>query len=148
MSLVTISKCYELDGITPKQNCFIVTDVNGNSIYVDGATVMTILGLDKKVDVKGIGPQIKAAFNSTNYFTVAVGIPGRVLFTAFGSNPRFDFANPVRLPGYTVATLPAGTTGMTAYVTDATTPTFMGVVVGGGAVVAKVFFNGVNWITQ
>ena len=62
------------------------------------------------------------------------------------NNPAFT--GTVTLPGYTVATLPAGTIGMTAYVTDATAPTFMGTVVGGGAVVAKVFFDGTNWITQ
>jgi hypothetical protein len=53
---------------------------------------------------------------------------------------------PVRLPGYTVATLPAGVQGDTAFVTDALAPTFMSTVTGGGAVVTKVFYNGANWI--
>lgn len=48
--------------------------------------------------------------------------------------------------GYTVATLPAGTVGMRAHVTDATAPAFLSTVVGGGAVVAPVFFDGTNWI--
>lgn len=52
----------------------------------------------------------------------------------------------VRLTGYTVATLPTGTKGDTAYVNDATAPTFMATVVGGGAVVTPVFFDGTNWI--
>lgn len=55
--------------------------------------------------------------------------------------------NVVRLKGYTVATLPAGTVGDTAYVTDLLAPTFGAIAVGGGAVVYKVFFNGTNWIT-
>jgi hypothetical protein len=54
---------------------------------------------------------------------------------------------PLKLAQYTVATLPTGTQGDEAYVTDALTPTYLGVVVGGGAVVCKVFHNGTNWIT-
>lgn len=53
---------------------------------------------------------------------------------------------PIRLKGYTVATLPAGTVGDTAYVTDALAPTFLATVVGGGAVVTPVFYNGTNWV--
>jgi len=53
-----------------------------------------------------------------------------------------------KLTGYTVATLPAGTVGMLAYVTDALTPVALGTVVGGGAQVVPVFYNGTNWIVQ
>lgn len=49
--------------------------------------------------------------------------------------------------GYTVATLPAGTAGMRAYVTDATTPTWLAALTGGGAVVAPVFHNGTAWLS-
>lgn len=58
------------------------------------------------------------------------------------------FSVPVILKGYTVATLPAGTVGMTAYVTDATTPTYLGVITGGGAVVCPVFYNGTAWVSH
>jgi hypothetical protein len=54
---------------------------------------------------------------------------------------------PVRLKGYTVATLPAGTIGDTAYVTDALAPTYNGIVTGGGAVKIRVFYDGTNWRT-
>ena len=47
---------------------------------------------------------------------------------------------------YTVATLPTGSAGMRAYVTDAMVPTFMGTLTGGGAVVTPVFHNGTAWI--
>ena len=53
----------------------------------------------------------------------------------------------VRLKGYTVATLPAGTQGDTAFVSDATTPTYLGALVGGGAIVAPVFYNGTAWVS-
>jgi len=54
---------------------------------------------------------------------------------------------PARLKNYTVATLPAGTQGDTAFVTDATAPTYLGALVGGGAVVTPVFYNGAAWVS-
>lgn len=48
---------------------------------------------------------------------------------------------------YTVAALPAGTIGARAYVTDATAPTYLGALVGGGAVVCPVFHNGTAWVS-
>lgn len=54
---------------------------------------------------------------------------------------------PLGLKGYTVATLPSSMpTGSTAYVTDATAPTYGGTLVGGGAVVVKVLYNGSAWV--
>ena len=48
---------------------------------------------------------------------------------------------------FTVATLPAaGTQGRRAWVTDATAPTFLGTLTGGGAVVCPVFDDGTNWV--
>lgn len=52
----------------------------------------------------------------------------------------------IRKKGYTVATLPAGTQGDTAFVTNALAPAFGAAVVGGGAVVIPVFYDGTNWI--
>jgi hypothetical protein len=54
----------------------------------------------------------------------------------------------IRLKGYTVATLPAGVAGDTAYVTDALAPTFLTAIVGGGAIVTPVFYNGANWVAH
>jgi hypothetical protein len=54
----------------------------------------------------------------------------------------------VRTEGYTVATLPAaGVAGRRAYVTDATLPTYLGALTGGGAVVCPVFDNGTAWVS-
>ena len=54
----------------------------------------------------------------------------------------------VRLHGYTVSTLPSATIGDTAYVTDALTPSFGTILVGGGAIVTKAFYNGTNWVAE
>jgi hypothetical protein len=53
---------------------------------------------------------------------------------------------PIVGSGYTVATLPTGTIGMRTYVTDALAPTFLGLLVGGGAVKAPAFYNGTAWV--
>jgi len=50
---------------------------------------------------------------------------------------------------YTVATLPNASlsgAGTSAFVTDALTPVVLSTVVGGGAIVVRVFSNGTNWI--
>lgn len=52
----------------------------------------------------------------------------------------------VPLP-YTVSTLPTPPfEGMRKYVTDASSPTFLGTVTGGGSVVCPVFYNGSAWV--
>ena len=40
------------------------------------------------------------------------------------------------------------TEGDTAFVTDATAPTYLGTLTGGGAVVCPVFFNGTAWVSN
>lgn len=58
------------------------------------------------------------------------------------------FSLPVKLPSYTVATLPAAATvgaGAMAYVTDSNTTTFNATVAGGGANNIKVTSDGTNW---
>lgn len=54
---------------------------------------------------------------------------------------------PLNLKAYTVAGLPAGTVGMVAYVSDATSPTYLGALTGGGAVKTPVFYNGTAWVS-
>jgi hypothetical protein len=56
------------------------------------------------------------------------------------------FTSTTNTAGYTVAGLPTGVTGARAYVTDATAPTSLATVTGGGAVTVPVFYDGTNWI--
>lgn len=60
---------------------------------------------------------------------------------------RLTATVPVKMQGYTVATLPTGSVGDIAYVTDATAPTYLGALVGGGVVVTPVFYNGAAWVS-
>ena len=49
---------------------------------------------------------------------------------------------------YTVATLPTGALNDRAYVTDATAPTYLGTLTGGGAIVCPVWHNGTAWVSN
>jgi len=49
---------------------------------------------------------------------------------------------------YTVSTLPSGVLNDKAIVTDATAPTYLGTLVGGGSIVAPVWHNGTNWVSR
>ena len=67
--------------------------------------------------------------------------------TVTPSTGNLTIAAPIILKGYTVATLPTGTTGAIAYVTDALAPTFLGTLTGGSSTVTPVFYNGSAWIS-
>ncbi|MGH7863348.1 MAG: hypothetical protein ACREQB_00035 [Candidatus Binataceae bacterium] len=73
---------------------------------------------------------------------VAAGDPHPVYLTQAEAGALYA----PKLAGYTVAGLPAGTVGATAYVTNALLPVFGVAVVGGGAVAIPVFYNGAAWI--
>lgn len=59
---------------------------------------------------------------------------------------RVTLYNVINQKGYTVATLPAGTVGDMAYVTDASSPSYLATVVGGGSTYCPVTYNGSAWI--
>lgn len=66
---------------------------------------------------------------------------GTVTATGFTSSGLMSTA------GYTVAGLPAaGVAGRRAYVTDASAPTFLGTLTGGGSIHCPVFDNGTAWV--
>ena len=67
-------------------------------------------------------------------------------FTTLNTTGITTLGAPITLKGYTVATLPAGVQGHKVFVTDALAPTYLVTVVGGGAVVTEVFYNGTNWV--
>lgn len=82
-----------------------------------------------------------ASFSPGAHNVIDLGLTGTRFKNGF-------FQGTVTTGGYTVATLPtAGTAGRRAYVTDATAPTFLGSLTGGGAVVCPVFDNGSAWVS-
>ena len=86
-----------------------------------------------------------------NYETgmIRMGTNGRLDDLVIGTTGDVSFPNGVfNTKGYTVATLPTGVTGQTAYVTDATAPTYLGALTGGGSVLCPVFYNGTIWVSH
>jgi predicted aconitase with swiveling domain len=83
--------------------------------------------------------------------STSTGAP--VAAVTVNNNAVTTFAKPPVLPVYTVATLPATAAagmvqGAHAIVTDATAPTYLGALTGGGAVVCPVFYNGTAWVSH
>ena len=89
----------------------------------------------------GVPVTISTTTESTSTTTGALKVTGGV-----GVAKRLTAAV-VSTTGYTVATLPAGTVGDRAYVTDALAPTYLGALVGGGAIKCPVFYNGAAWVS-
>ena len=116
-----------------KTNSLILTDTGtfGANLKLtgDGATTPT-----KTIRVNGGQFQI---VNSA-YSAVPLSLTDSGNLTVTGK---------IKTAGYTVATLPAGVVGDRAYVTDATAPTYLGALTGGGAVTCPVFFNGTTWVS-
>lgn len=95
--------------------------------YINGAKNFVIRDMSVAADRISIAPVTG---------NVTIGAAGTTLY-ADGTIKTGDFI---------VSTLPAGTTGSRAYVTDATAPTFLGALTGGGAVVCPVIKNATAWI--
>lgn len=87
------------------------------------------------------------------YLTMnTTAITGGVNNAAFSANitstGNITSSLPMKAGGYTVATLPTGVLGQFTYVTDATAPTYLGALTGGGTVKCPVFFNGTIWVSN
>ena len=103
----------------------------------------------------GNGVFVAVAFSGTNRVMTATLTPPRKFENTVNEyqlngvtvSPVSKVLNiNTRLKEYTVATLPDGINGDTAYVTDADAPTYLGTLTGGGSVVCPVFYNGTLWI--
>lgn len=129
---------------------FALTASNGNSISLgigSGQPVIAVNisntaianGFTFNASAIGAAPVMAVAGSDTNIsLKLQSKGTGAVLCTGV-----------VVTPVYTVATLPAavaGIQGARALVTDATAPTFLGTLTGGGSVICPVFCNGSAWL--
>ncbi len=125
---------------------------SGDTNYFAGRFGIGTTGPDRALEInEASGNCLRLTYNDSNgsaanYADLSVSSAG--VLTVSPSGVATVFSKPIRLKGYTVATLPAGTQGDTAFVTDSLAPAFLTTVVGGGAVVATVFYNGTNWVVQ
>lgn len=146
---------YVNETITAAADYYAIETSKGKIKFTDthssgsGSLAGSILDIAQTWNTSGSPTAIK--LNVTN---TASGSTSKLLDLQVGGTSVFSIAKggnvvstgPVRLKGYTVATLPAGVQGDSAYCTDLLTPTFFTAAVGGGAVVGPVFFNGSAWI--
>lgn len=109
--------------------------------WADSAEIQMGAGNDLRFFHDGTDSWVR---NDTGTLKLSAGAASIFEVTA----ARGTFNVPARLKGYTVATLPAGAVGDSAYVTDALAPVFLGAVAGGGAVTCTVFYNGAAWVVQ
>ena len=127
-----------------------------NTIYLktDGKVGINTTSPATQLHIITTTEQLRLGYDGSNYLSTTVNSTGSTTFALTGTTPDFTFSQkvlfdaPVRLKGYTVATLPTGVTGYCAYVTDALVPVSLATVAGGGAVTVKVFYDGANWIVQ
>lgn len=118
---------------------------NATSLVIPGSANIQIVAGDKMI-LRSLGDGTGAGSTGTRW-TVVDYIP----FTVTGSGDTVRSVSPTlttpKTVGYTVGTLPTGSVGMRTYVTDATAPTYLGALTGGGAVVCPVFYNGTAWVS-
>jgi hypothetical protein len=120
-----------------------VNDSNNTMFAVGNGTATTQGTLQGRSTAFQVYRNGRVIASSLTTALITADVTGKILTTKeFVESKRIQ-----RLAQYTVATLPTGVQGDTAYVTDASVPTYLGTVVGGGSVVCKVFYNGTNWIT-
>lgn len=120
------------------------TGLSTVSGYLKGAgSVITGVGTIPTSDVSNLSGT-NTGDNATN--TLYSGLATSKADLAGNIVQSFSAAT-LRTAGYTVATLPAGTVGMLAYVTDSTAPTYLGPLTGGGAIKCPVFYNGTAWVS-
>lgn len=174
-NIITSTPKLQIEG-TDASTSMISTVRNSNntsqSYIVLGKTRGTVTGSNTIVqDGDQLGSIVFAGADGTNLIEGAAikslisgtpgtnDMPGELIFytTADGASSgterlrikttgRIVANSTITLKSYTVATLPTGTQGDTAFVTDALAPTYLTAVVGGGAVVTPVFYDGTNWI--
>jgi hypothetical protein len=85
---------------------------------------------------------------TSGYAGYGISRAGVLVINLQGTVPLFPVG--LKLPSSTVATLPSAATvgaGTMLFVTDALSPTYNGIVAGGGTVKIKVVSDGVNWRT-
>lgn len=136
-------------GIVPGRFVFNTANASGvltEGLRINSSQVVTIGGASTAPALK-VTPvasqarwiEVTAATSSGN---PTIGVSGGIL----AISASVAITGVVSTSGYTVATLPAGTVGDRAYVTDALAPAYGVAVAGGGAVTIPVFYNGAAWI--
>jgi hypothetical protein len=131
-------------------NYLVQRDASGNFTAGTITATQYTVGTNYYLNFSGANPQ--QVWSASSYFSydrtndqLNSIISGAGVFKL--ASTYAQSLKPLVLPQYTVATLPSGIQGATAYVTDASAPAYNTTVVGGGSSVVRVFFDGTSWKT-
>jgi len=122
-------------------------NLNGATFGGQVETFNASFTTNQNYNLNSLGSGLNTSIGGGYSFTTGNGT-GWVSNTRISSNSFVATNGTIRLKNYTVATLPTGTQGDTAFVTDALAPSYLVTVMGGGAVVTAVFFNGTSWVSH
>ena len=126
-------------------NSSILFGANDPSVNGTGIGDFKVAGKIASVTEHSGGAMVGLAFYTFNQSRASADrLQLGMQLDAYGT---LDVVQSINTGGYTVSTLPTGKQGDRAYVTDATTPTYLGTLTGGGAVVCPVFYNGTAWVS-
>lgn len=131
------------DSISP----FVIYRGNSGSYLISAIGINAYDGnsnLDAIYNSGGVYGVLK--FRSSNNGGAAFSTLGTWTTTSLAVTGSVASTTTSRTGGYTVATLPAGTTGDECYVTDATTPAWNTALVGGSTVVVGARKNTTVWV--
>lgn len=115
-----------------------LTDGNGNLVANSTGTVTSV----SVVNANGVSGSV-ATPSTTPAITLSLG---SITPTAVIASGSISAGTVVVTNRYSVTSLPVSVTGARAYVTDASSPTFLGLLTGGGTTKTPVFYNGSAWI--
>ena len=147
----------EVGGLTGNDNTFLGHDASygtattiTNSTAVGANVTLTnsntvILGNNTNVGINNTNPTEKLTVQGN--ILASGNITGSAFTGSFVGDGSGLTGITSTIAAYTVSSLPAGTVGDRAYVTDATSPTYLGTLKGGGAVKCPVFYNGSAWVS-
>lgn len=124
-----------------------------NLLFTNGNILIDSTTPANGMQIRSVGGVFNLTQHTSDVFTnTTVNINSPVVSTVISvpaktiaGNYKFS-AEPTAT--YTVATLPVGQLRDTAVVTDATAPTYLGALTGGGAVVCPVWHNGTIWVAR
>jgi hypothetical protein len=121
-----------------------VSGLEATTAEMQAGTETTIKGMSPllvKQAIDASGANVAITGGSIDGTPIGSTTPAAVAATTLSATAT------IATGGYTVATLPAGVQGQRAYVTDATAPTFLGALTGGGTVKCPVFRNATTWVS-
>lgn len=146
-SVVDLASPTAIGNVAPNTGSFTGITCTGSLLSMLGVGVSPPTFTYGLFPYSGIGLGVSSQTGKVG-FTDATGTLYALISSTLSELNALNMGGLLCLKGYTVGTLPSGTQGDTAFVTNALTPVSLATVTGGGAAVVKVFYDGTNWIVQ